>query len=88
VSDNVSGYKGQVGGLAIGADKAFSATSRAGIAFAYAHANVDSNSTSAPQSSSIDLYQLIGYDSHDIDPNTELNYQVDIGNNTNHGQPA
>lgn len=86
--DNVSGYKGQVGGLAIGADKAFSATSRAGIAFAYAHANVDSNSTSAPQSSSIDLYQLIGYGSHDLDPNTELNYQVDIGNNTNHGQRA
>jgi len=84
--DAVAGYKARIGGLALGADVTLSTISRVGVALAYAHANVDSNSSVAPQTDKIDLYQLIGYGSFNLDPQTEINYQVDVGNNSNSGQ--
>ena len=84
--DSVTGYAGRVDGLAAGVDGAISRASRMGVALAYAQANLDGNSSSAPQSLKIDFYQLIGYGSYSLDPLNEINYQVDLGDNRNSGQ--
>ena len=84
--DSVTGYAGRVDGLAAGVDGAISPASRMGVALAYAQANLDGNSSSAPQSLKIDFYQLIGYGSYSLDPLNEINYQVDVGDNRNSGQ--
>jgi len=84
--DNVSGYKGRVSGLMFGADATVFSKANFGVAFAYGNAKVDSNSSTAPQSETIGLYQLIGYGSVSLDPATHVHYQVDAGNNRNSGQ--
>lgn len=84
--DGVSGYKANASGFLIGADAEISAHSCLGLAVAYAHSNVESKSSTAPQSEKIDLYQFIGYGSYSIDPVTEIIYQADVGNNNNHTQ--
>ena len=77
----ISGYDANTQGLAIGSDAAISEHSRLGLAFAYAQTNLDSDSHTAPQSADIDTFQLIGYGSHTLDANTELNFQLDGGQN-------
>lgn len=79
----ISGYDADTTGLAIGADAAVSETTRLGLAFAYAQTDVDDDSNIAPQNSTIDTYQLIGYGSYALDPDTELNFQLDAGQNRN-----
>ncbi len=82
----VSGYDANTKGLAIGADTAVSDSTRLGVAFAYAKTKVDSDSKIAPQDSDIDTFQLIGYGSYALSPDTELNFQVDAGQNKNQGK--
>ncbi|MDD2054795.1 autotransporter domain-containing protein [Pseudomonas putida] len=82
----VSGYDANTKGLAIGADTAVSDSTRLGVAFAYAKTKVDSDSKIAPQDSEIDTFQLIGYGSYALSPDTELNFQVDAGQNKNQGK--
>ncbi|SIQ92866.1 autotransporter domain-containing protein, partial [Aquipseudomonas alcaligenes] len=77
----ISGYDANTQGLAIGSDAAVSEHSRLGLAFAYAQTNLDSDSHVAPQSADIDTFQLIGYGSYTLDANTELNFQLDGGQN-------
>lgn len=84
--NGVSGYNATIGGIAFGADATISDTTRLGLALAYANAGVDSTSSVAPQTANINLYQLIGYGSHNLDAQTEINYQVDIGTNRTHGR--
>ncbi|MDD0842651.1 autotransporter domain-containing protein [Pseudomonas sp. Gutcm_11s] len=79
----ISGYDADTKGLAIGADAAVSETTRLGLAFAYAETNVDSDSSIAPQDAQIDTFQLIGYGSYALAPDTELNFQLDAGQNRN-----
>ena len=81
----VSGYKASTSGLAFGADATISDETRLGLSFAYAKASVDGNSSVAPNSAKVDVYQLIGYGSHAFDPDTELNFQLGIGQNKNKG---
>lgn len=82
----VSGYSANTTGLAFGADATVSDLTRLGLSFAYARADVRGNSTVAPNSSSIDLYQLVGYGSHSLDADTELSFQAGVGQNRNRGQ--
>ncbi len=82
----VSGFSARTGGLAFGADATISDITRLGISFAYAKANVDGNSTVAPNSANVDVYQLIGYGSHSLDADTEINFQAGIGQNKNDGK--
>lgn len=82
----VSGFDADTQGLAIGVDGAFTEQTRLGVAFAYAKTNVDSDSRIAPQDAQIDTFQLIGYGSYALTPDTELNFQVDAGQNRNEGK--
>ncbi|MBZ9664825.1 autotransporter domain-containing protein [Pseudomonas sp. LMG 31766] len=79
----ISGYDANTKGLAIGADAAVSETTRLGLAFAYAQTDLDSDSRVAPQSAQIDTFQLIGYGSYALSSDTELNFQLDAGQNRN-----
>ncbi|MCL6264465.1 autotransporter outer membrane beta-barrel domain-containing protein [Craterilacuibacter sp. RT1T] len=81
-----AGFKANTGGLVFGADAEISPKLRLGAALAYAHSDVDGKSASAPQSSKVDVYQLIGYGSVQLDGNTELNFQLDGGRNRNQGE--
>ncbi|UUY07790.1 autotransporter domain-containing protein [Pseudomonas sp. J452] len=83
--NNVSGYDADSKGLAIGADAAVSEQTRLGLAFVYAQTDVDSDSSIAAQNAQIDTFQLIGYGSYALAPDTELNFQVDVGQNRNEG---
>ncbi len=82
----VSGYQARTGGIALGVDGVVSDTARLGVSFAYARANADANSSVAPSSTDVDVYQLIGYGSHAIDADTELNFQLGFGRNRNEGR--
>lgn len=77
----VSGFDANTQGLAIDADTMVSEEARLGLAFANAKTDVDSHSNIAPQSMEIDTFQLIGYGRYTVAPGTELNVQVDVGQN-------
>lgn len=76
--DGLPGYKTRSGGVVVGADTVVSATDRVGAAFTYAIVDLDGKNT-APQRADIDLYQLMLYGSHRVDPATEMNWQADLG---------
>lgn len=82
----VAGYTAKTSGLAFGADATVSERTRLGLSLAYANADVQGNSSVAPNSSTINLYQLIGYGSYSLDADTELSFQTGIGQNKNSGQ--
>ncbi|HEX5392821.1 MAG TPA: autotransporter domain-containing protein [Rhodocyclaceae bacterium] len=84
--NGIAGYKGRVGGFALGADAEVNSQTRVGVAFAYGNAKVTSKSTVAPQTTNVDIYQLIGYGSYSLDERTEANFQADFGNNKNEGR--
>lgn len=84
--NGVAGFDANTYGLAIGADAAVSEAARMGVAFAYAHTDVDSNSRIAPQSLKVETFQLIGYASYNLQPDTEINAQLDIGQHNNEGK--
>lgn len=81
----VSGFDANTYGMMIGADSEISDTNRVGIAFAYAHSNIDGNSSIANQSASVNTYEVLAYGSHSIDDLTELSAQADIGQHNNKG---
>ena len=81
----VSGYSANTGGFALGADAAISPVSRLGFAFAYANSSVTGNSSTAPNSATVNVYQLLGYGSHKLDADTELTYQAGLGQNSTSG---
>jgi len=84
--NGVSGFKANTAGIAFGADAVISPQTRLGISLAYAKAGVDGNSSVAPNSADVTVYQLVGYGSRSLSEDTELNFQVGIGQNTNNGK--
>jgi outer membrane autotransporter protein len=82
----ISGYDANTKGLVIGADTAVSEFARLGLAFAYAQTDLDNNSRIAPQDAQIDTFQLIGYGSYALSADTELNFQLDAGQNRTDGK--
>ncbi|OEC36597.1 outer membrane autotransporter barrel domain-containing protein [Pseudomonas cuatrocienegasensis] len=84
--NGISGYDADTQGLVIGADTAMSENTRLGLAFAYAQTDLDNDSRVAPQSAQIDTFQLIGYGSYALGVDTELNFQLDAGQNRSEGK--
>jgi len=84
--DGVAGYKADTYGLAAGVDATLSPALRIGGAFAYANSDINGKSAVAPQSNDVSIYQLIGYGSYALDDRSEINFQADVGQNTNKGR--
>jgi len=80
-SAGAAGYKASTGGVVTGLDAELSPASRVGVAFTYARADVDQNGSTAAQSADIDVYQLLGYGSYALAPNTLFSYQAGYGVN-------
>lgn len=85
-TSDASGYDANTDGLVIGADGTVSESTRIGVAVAYAKADVDGNSNAAPNSADIDMFQLLGYGSHSLDQDMELNFQLGVGQNNTDGK--
>ena len=81
--NNVSGYKVNTGGLAIGIDHELSPKANIGAVFAFANSSVNSNSSAAPSSMTINSYQLGAYGDYSLRQNLQINYQLDFGLNNN-----
>jgi outer membrane autotransporter protein len=81
----VAGFKANTGGMALGLDGSLSETLKAGLAFAWANSSVKGRSVVAPNSASVDVYQLVGYGTKALPNGSELNFQVDFGRNNNKG---
>ncbi len=81
-----SGYDASTGGVALGADTLLGGKTRLGLAFIYAHSDVDSNSSVAPQSARINSYEGVAYGSYSLSDRTDVNFQADIGTNSNDGK--
>jgi outer membrane autotransporter protein len=84
--NGVSGYKAKTHGLIFGVDGTINPATRLGAAFTYAKSDINGNSSVAPQSADISVYQLIGYGSYNLAERTEINFQADFGRNTNKGK--
>lgn len=82
----VAGYKADAYGVAGGVDGTLSPALRVGGAFAYVSSDIDGKSAVAPQSNDVSIYQLIGYGSYALDDRTDINFQADVGRNTNKGR--
>lgn len=81
--DDVSGYKARVGGLVFGSDATISNSSRVGLSFAYAQANINGNGSSNHSQDS-KIYALTGYGSWVLPGSgAELSYQLSFGQNHN-----
>lgn len=83
--NSVSGYDANTWGIMFGADAEISGANRIGAAFAYSRSNVDGNSSLARQNADVDNYQLVVYDSHSLSDTTDVNFQADIGKQSNRG---
>ena len=79
--NSVSGFHSSTDGLGIGGDAPVNDRVRAGGAITYAKSNIKGNSAIAPSVMDVDTYELVGYASYNLDPQTDINYQVDIGQN-------
>ncbi|QLC72446.1 autotransporter domain-containing protein [Pseudomonas sp. LPB0260] len=84
--NGATGFEANTAGLALGVDGTVSDATRIGVAFAYAKADIDGNSKVAPNSAEVDVYQLLGYGSHSLDRDMELNFQAGIGQNNTAGK--
>ncbi|MBV6290097.1 autotransporter outer membrane beta-barrel domain-containing protein [Pseudomonas sp. MAFF 301350] len=84
--NGVSGFEVNSQGIVFGADAAINPQSRVGLAFAYAKSDINGDSKAAPNSADMDMYQLIGYGSYDLDDATQLTYQLDYGQGRTDGK--
>ena len=81
--NNVSGYKINTGGLAIGVDKALSPSSNLGGVFAFGNSNLNSNNSAAASTLNINSYQVGVYGDTFVRSDLQVNYQADAGLNSN-----
>lgn len=84
--NGVPGYKADTYGIAMGFDGTLSPALRIGGAVAYAKVDANGNSSIAPQSTDVDVYQLVGYGSYSLNERTDINFQADIGGTKNQGR--
>jgi outer membrane autotransporter protein len=82
---DVVGFDSRTSGLVVGADAPVNEKLRAGVAFTYAKSDIDGKSAQSPNSLDVDTYELVTYGSYNIDPTTDLNYQLDVGLNRVNG---
>jgi outer membrane autotransporter protein len=79
--NNVSGFRSRTNGFGIGGDAPINERVRAGGAITYAKSEIKGNSVISPNVMDADTYELVGYASYNLDPQTDINYQIDIGQN-------
>ncbi|TDR71085.1 autotransporter domain-containing protein [Paludibacterium purpuratum] len=79
--NGVPGFKSNTGGLVIGADAPVTDRLRAGGAFTYARSTITGNSGTAQNHADVDTYELAGYASYNLDQATDINAQLDVGQN-------
>ncbi|MFZ5525530.1 MAG: autotransporter domain-containing protein [Pseudomonadota bacterium] len=79
--DVVAGFRSKTWGIVVGGDKPVSDRVRAGLAFTYARTDIDSRGSGAPSSLDVNTYELVHYGSYNLDPLTDINYQLDVGYN-------
>jgi outer membrane autotransporter protein len=75
----VTGFESQTQGLAVGMDKPINDRIRAGGLLTYANTDLKSNLGSSKVN--VDTYEIAGYGSYNIDPQTDINVQLDVGLN-------
>jgi outer membrane autotransporter protein len=80
------GYDASVYGMAFGVDAPVNELLRLGVSFSYANADTNSKADVSSQSAKVDLYQLMGYGSYTVAPNTELSFHAGVGQNRNDGE--
>lgn len=87
--NGVTGFESDTNGLTVGMDLPATDRLRAGGVLTYADTNVQSNA-SAPgtQKTDVQTYALVGYASYNLDPQTDINAQLDVGYNKNKGRRA
>lgn len=78
---DVAGFKATTGGIVLGGDAPVNDKLRTGLAFTYARTDIGSRGNGAPSNLDVDTYELVHYGSYNLDPRTDINYQVDIGRN-------
>lgn len=83
--NGVSGYDATTAGLILGADAVVSENVRAGLAFAYANTDMDNSDSDVRNNAKINLYHLLGYGSYALDQDTEINFHLGFGRNSNEG---
>ncbi|WP_213881965.1 autotransporter outer membrane beta-barrel domain-containing protein, partial [Pseudomonas sp. dw_358] len=83
---NTPGYDATVYGMAFGLDAPVNELLRLGVSFSYANADTNSKADVSAQSAKVDLYQLMGYGSYTVAPNTELSFHAGVGQNRNDGK--
>lgn len=84
--NGVAGFKANTYGTVFGVDGTFLRDLRLGAAFAVARGDINGKSDVAPNSASVNVYQLIGYGSYSLSDTVDLNFQVDAGRNKTNGQ--
>ena len=77
----ISGYKSDMRGLVLGADKPISPRTRVGMAFSSFRGDIRNAGPVAPSSVALDSYQLTGYSSIRTDDRTDVNLQLTLGKN-------
>lgn len=77
----ISGYKSDMRGLVLGADKPISPRTRVGMAFSSFRGDIRNAGSVAPSSVALDSYQLTGYSSIRTDDRTDVNLQLSLGKN-------
>ena len=81
----VAGVNASVGGLAFGLDASLNDRWLLGTAFIYANVDTRTSGGTASQQLKTDVYQLVGYGTYHLDDTTDLNFQLDGGQNHNKG---
>lgn len=79
----VAGYKAETFGVVGGADASVSSSLRLGVGLAYASSELKSASSVLNHTTDVSLWQLIGYGSQSLDAVTDLDFQIDLGRNSN-----
>ncbi|GAA0400649.1 outer membrane autotransporter barrel domain-containing protein [Pseudomonas extremaustralis] len=81
----LAGFNSTVGGLAFGLDASLNDRWLLGTAFIYANVDTRSSGDTARQQLKTNVYQLVGYGTYHLDDTTDLNFQIDGGQNHNEG---
>lgn len=81
-----AGVNSTVGGLAFGLDASLNDRWLLGTAFIYANVDTRNSGDTARQTLKTNVYQLVGYGTYHLDDTTDLNFQIDGGQNHNEGK--
>ncbi|WP_370680516.1 autotransporter domain-containing protein [Comamonas sp. GB3 AK4-5] len=79
--NGASGFRSNTAGFIVGADAPVNDKLLLGGAFTYAKSQIKSSASAARNRVDVDSYELVGYASYHLGPKTDLNAQIDVGQN-------